>query len=156
MREVSGARVKEGKNKRETDMHRRTVVIGGLALATVASVGHAQFDALGLLGRTLGMSKEQMEGGLGSILTLAQEKLVKGDYDKVAAAIPGASKYLEQAKSLGAVTGPLKDLSGLNGALGKIGIDEQTAAKFLAAAPDLVSTLGGSEAGRLLGSVLGG
>src|SRR5688572_29832278 len=136
-------------------MHRRTVIIGGLALVAVVSAGHAQFDALGLLGRSLGMSKEQMEGGLGSVLTLAQEKLVKGDFDKVAAAIPGASKYLEQAKSLGAVTGPLTDLSGLKGALGKLGIDEQTASKFLAAAPDVVSTLGGSEAGKLLGSVLG-
>jgi hypothetical protein len=137
-------------------MHRRTVIVGGLAFFTVASVGHAQFDALGLLGRSLGLSKEQTEGGLGSILTLAQEKLVKGDFDKVAAAIPGASKYLEQAKSLGAVTGPLKDLAGLKGALGKLGIDEATASKFLSAMPDVVSKLGGGEAGELLGSVLGG
>ena len=69
--------------------------------------------------------------------------------------MPGASRYLEQAKTLGAVTGPLKDLAGLKGALGKLGIDEQTASRFLAAAPDLVSSLGGSEAGKLLGSVLG-
>jgi hypothetical protein len=136
-------------------MHRRTVIVSGLALAMDASIGHAQLDALSLLSRSLGMSKEQAEGGVGSILTLAQEKLVKGDFDKVAAAIPGASKYLEQAKSLGAVAGPLNDLAGLKGALGKLGIDEQTASQFLSAVPGVVSTLGGSEAGKLLSGVLG-
>jgi hypothetical protein len=136
-------------------MHRRTVIVGGLAFVTVASIGHAQFDALGLLGRSLGMSKEQMEGGLGSILTLAQEKLVKGDFGKVAAAIPGASKYLEQAKALGAVTGPLKDVAGLKGALGKLGIDQETASQFISAVPGVVSKLGGGEVGKLLGGVLG-
>ena len=136
-------------------MHRRTVIISGLALMTVASIGHAQFDALGLLSKSLGMSKDQTEGGLGSILTLAQEKLVKGDFDKVAAAIPGASKYLEQAKALGAVTGPLNDLAGLKGALGKLGIDEQTASQFLSAVPGVVSKLGGGDAGKLLSGVLG-
>lgn len=137
-------------------MQRRTVIVGALALVAVASAGHAQLDALGLLGRSLGMSRDQAEGGLGSILTLAQEKLVKGDFDKVAAAIPGASKYLEQAKSLGAVTGPLKDLAGLKGALGKLGIDEQTASTFLSAVPGVVSKLGGSDVGKLLEGVLGG
>lgn len=73
----------------------------------------------------------------------------------MAAAIPGASKYLEQAKSLGAVTGPLKDVAGLNGALGKLGIDERTASKFLSSVPYVVSKMGGGEAGKLLGSVLG-
>jgi hypothetical protein len=136
-------------------MHRRTVIVGGLALVAVASIGHAQFDPLALLSRSLGMSKDQTEGGLGSILTLAQEKLVKGDFDKVAAAIPGASKYLEQAKALGAVAGPLKDVAGLKGALGKLGIDEATASKFLSAVPDVVSKLGGNDVGKLLSGVLG-
>lgn len=136
-------------------MHRRTVIVGGLALVAAASIGHAQFDPLGLLSRSLGMSKEQAEGGLGSILTLAQEKLARGDFDKIAAAIPGATKYLEQAKSLGAVTGPLKDLAGLKGALGKLGIDEETASRFLSAVPEVVSRMGGSDVGTLLGGVLG-
>jgi hypothetical protein len=40
---------------------------------------------------SLGVTQDQAEGGVGSILTLAQEKLAKGDFDKVAALIPGAS-----------------------------------------------------------------
>jgi hypothetical protein len=107
-----------------------------------------------MLSKTLGMSKDQMEGGIGSVLTLAQEKLVKGDFDKIAAAIPGASKYLDQAKKLGAVTGPLNDVQGLNGALGKLGIDQATASKFLPAVTDLVSKTGGADVGKLLSGVL--
>ena len=91
---------------------------------------------------------------MGSILTLAQEKLAKGDFDKVAAAIPGASKYLDQAKSLGAVTGPLKNVAGLKDALGKLGIDEQTASAFLSAVPGAVSKMASPEVGKMLGSVL--
>jgi hypothetical protein len=108
-----------------------------------------------LLSKSLGMSTDQLEGGVGSILTLAQEKLVKGDFDKVAAAIPGASKYLDQAKKLGAVTGPLNDVAGLKGALGKLGIDQETVSKLLPAVTELVSKTGGADVGKLLGGVLG-
>ena len=140
-------------------MQRRTFIaaaVTALTISVVASpVARAQLDPIALLGQSLGMSKNQMEGGLGSILSLAQEKLARGDFDKVAAAIPGASKYLEQAKSLGAVTGPLKDVSGLTSALGRLGIDQQTVSQFLPAAQKLVGQLGGDEVGKLLGSVLG-
>jgi hypothetical protein len=137
-------------------MNRRTFAVSSLTLLAAASAGHAQFDPLALLARSLGMSNDQAAGGMGSILTLAQEKLARGDFDKLAAAIPGASQYLEQAKSLGAVAGPLKDLAGLKGALGKLGIDEQTASQFLSAVPGVVSKLGGSDVGKMLESVLGG
>jgi hypothetical protein len=52
------------------------------------------------------------------------------------------------------VTGPLKNLAGLNGALGKLGINEQTASKFLSAVPDVVSKTGGADVGKLLSGVL--
>ena len=140
-------------------MQRRTVISTGLislmAAVLVTPTAEGQFDAMSLLGRTLGLSSDQLEGGVGSILTLAQEKLVRGDYDKVAAAIPGASKYLDKAKQLGAVTGPLGDVAGLNSALGRLGIDQETAAKFVPAVKETASRLGGGEVGKLLSGVLG-
>ena len=139
-------------------MQRRSLITSGFALIALLAAGlpttsHA-LDAYDMLAKTLGMSKDQMEGGLGSVLTLAQEKLQKGDFDKVASAIPGASGYLEKAKSLGAVTGKLTNLAGLNGALGKLGIKPDTASKFLAQVPDVASKVGGEDVGKLLGSVL--
>jgi hypothetical protein len=140
-------------------MQRRTfnaagLVLVGLVAFAFTSTASAQIDPYEMLSKTLGMSKEQMEGGIGSVLTLAQEKLVKGDFDKIAAAIPGASKYLDQAKKLGAVTGPLNNLQGLNGALGKLGIDEATASKFIPAVTEVVSKAGGTDVGKLLSGAL--
>jgi hypothetical protein len=140
-------------------MQRRSFNTAGLVLVGLVAFGYtstssAQLDPYDMLSKSLGMSKDQLEGGLGSILTLAQEKLVKGDFDKIAAAIPGASKYLDQAKKLGAVTGPLNDLNGLTGALGKLGIDQNTASKFLPAVTEVVSKAGGADAGKLLSDVL--
>ena len=109
---------------------------------------------LGTLMSSLGVTQDQAEGGVGSILTLAKEKLVKGDFDKIAAVIPGADKYLQKARSLGAVAGPLVNAAGLNGALGKLGIDAATAAKFIPAVTNFVGKAGGSKLGALLASAL--
>jgi hypothetical protein len=109
---------------------------------------------MGKLTSSLGVTQDQAEGGVGSILTLAQEKLAKGDFDKIAALIPGASGYLEKAKSLGAVAGPLVNGAGLNGALGKLGIDAATAAKFTPTVTKFVSKAGGSKLGGLLTNAL--
>ena len=140
-------------------MQRRKLMTTGLALLALVAVGlpstsRAAFDAYEMVGKALGLSGDQVQGGLGSVLKLAQEKLQKGDFDKLAAAIPGASGYLEKAKSLGAVNGPLKDLGGLNAALGKLGISPDTASKFLSELPGLVSKTGSEDAGKLLSSVL--
>ena len=140
-------------------MQRRKLMTTGLALLALVAVGlpstsRAAFDAYEMVGKALGLSGDQVQGGLGSVLKLAQEKLQKGDFDKLAAAIPGASGYLEKAKSLGAVNGPLKDLGGLNAALGKLGICRDTASKFLSELPGLVSKTGSEDAGKLLSSVL--
>jgi hypothetical protein len=140
-------------------MQRRSLVACILVLNALLAVGlpsasHAAFDPYKTLGTTLGLSKDQMQGGVGSVLKLAQEKLQKGDFDKVAAAIPGASKYLDKAKSLGAFTGNLNNLAGLNGALGKLGIGPDMASKFLSQLPDVVSKTGGEDVGKLLSGVL--
>ena len=140
-------------------MQRRKLMTTGLALLALVAVGlpstsRAAFDAYEMVGKALGLSGDQVQGGLGSVLKLAQEKLQKGDFDKLAAAIPGASGYLEKAKSLGAFTGNLNNLAGLNGALGKLGISPDTASKFLSELPGVVSKTGGDDVGKLLSSVL--
>ena len=145
-------------------MRRRTLLIG-LALTSFVFTGNAAAQLpsslqslsnplLGKLTSSLGVTQNQAEGGVGSILTLAQEKLAKGDFDKIAALIPGASGYLEKAKSLGAVAGPLVNGAGLNGALGKLGIDAATAAKFIPTVTKFVSKAGGSKLGGLLTTAL--
>lgn len=109
----------------------------------------------GILESQLGVTADQAEGGIGSMLSLAREKLDADQFQRLAGAIPGAEGYLEAAKRLGAVTGPLQNLTQLNEALGRLGIPPETAARFIPAATELVGQFGGEEAGNLLASALG-
>ena len=56
-------------------MQRRSFIGTGFALIAVLAIGqpstsHAQFDPYAMLGKTLGLTSDQVQGGLGSVLTL--------------------------------------------------------------------------------------
>jgi hypothetical protein len=142
----------------------RRLLLGALA-ALPAVAGAQSLDGLkGLLSSTdpivgalksaLGVTDNQAEGGLGSILTLAREHLAKGDFDKIAAVVPGAQKYLDAAKKLGAVTGPVTNSAGLNSAYSRLGIAPETAAKFTPTVLDAVGKVGGESVRNLLAGAL--
>ena len=139
-------------------MQRRTVAIGltalPLALWGCASQKSMADPLVGGLTKSLGVTENQAMGGVGSVLTLAQEKLSSGQFNQVASAIPGASKYLDMAKSLGAVTGPIGNKAGLSSALGRLGISPDKAAKFVPAVTDFVGKTGGSGVSSMLSSAL--
>lgn len=153
-------------------MHRRILVpallLAALALSSCASTSTSDTAAaatkalsgdsssiLGLLTGSLGVTQKQAEGGLGSMLKLAQEKLAAGDFDQIAAVIPGAQKYLDTAKTLNAFAGNIGNLAGLQSAFGKLGISPTTAAKFVPTVTDFVTKVGGPEVGNLLKGALG-
>ena len=58
------------------------------------------------------------------------------------------------AKSLGAVTAPIGNWSGLTGALSRLGISPTTAAKFVPAVTDYVGKAGGADVANMLSSAL--
>jgi len=125
-----------------------------LKSTATSAMNSASGSLTGMLASKLGVTQNQAEGGVGSMLKLAQEKLSAGDFDQVAKAIPGAQKYLDKAKSLGAYTGALQNLGGLKGAFTKLGISPETADKFMPAVTNYVSKIGGSKTGALLKSAL--
>ena len=147
-------------------MNRRWIIGALAALAALPAVAGAQtLDSLksllsssdplvGAVKSTLGVTDNQAEGGLGSILALAQEKLAKGDFDKIAQVIPGSQKYLDAAKKLGAVTGPLTNSAGLNSAYSRLGIPPERAAQFTPTVLDAVGKVGGESARNLLAGAL--
>lgn len=108
-----------------------------------------------LLQGQLGLTEDQAVGGIGSLVSLAGEKLGADDFDRFVGMIPGADKYLESAKSLGAVTDPLKSLAGLNDSLAALGISPETIEKFVPMVTDYLGKLGGDDAKALLAQVLG-
>jgi len=107
----------------------------------------------GLLKSQLGVTENQAAGGIGSMLVLAQEKLIKGDFDKIAALVPGASGYMATAKSLGAVTGPIKDMKGLQSALGRLAMSPEMQAKFVPEVTNYLGKAGGPSVQKLLAGV---
>ena len=129
-------------------------VAGAQSLDSLKGLLSSSDPIVGALKGTLGVTENQAEGGLGSILTLAREHLAKGDFDKIAAVVPGAQKYLDAAKKLGAVTGPLMNSAGLNSAFSKLGIAPDKAAKFTPTVLDAVGTVGGESAKNMLANAL--
>ena len=117
-------------------------------------VGTLKDPLTNLLMSQLGITENQAKGGIGSYLTLAKEKLAKGDFDKIAALLPGASKYMDTAKKLGAVAGPLGNLAGLNGALGELGMKPEAVTAFAPTVTDYIGKAGGSSVASMLGGIL--
>jgi Protein of unknown function VcgC/VcgE (DUF2780) len=135
------------------------LILAGLPLIAWAQsmkdlTSSMQDPLMGMLTSQLGVTENQAKGGVGSLLTLAKEKLSAADFTKVANTVPGASKYMDLAKSLGAVTGPLKNVTGLNGALAKLGMSTDTIAKFVPAVTNFMGKAGGSTVSNLLATVL--
>ena len=87
---------------------RKPAFLAAIALASVTAYASGQgitskLSVTDLLTKSLGVTKDQAAGGVGSILSLAQGKLQASDYTKVASAVPGADGYVQKAKDLGAV-----------------------------------------------------
>jgi Protein of unknown function VcgC/VcgE (DUF2780) len=100
----------------------------------------------------LGVTENQARGGIGSMLALAQERLSKPEFEQVATLVPGAT-YLDTAKRLGAVTGPVTNMAGLHSALRRMGMSSETAARFVPAVKDYLSRAGGEPTQNLLADV---
>jgi hypothetical protein len=149
-------------------MNRRIALLTlvSIPLASISVSAYAQGSGLGsmvgalkdpltnMLMSKLGITENQAKGGIGSYLTLAKEKLAKGDFDKIAKLLPGASKYMDSAKQLGAVAGPLGNLAGLNGALGKLGMKPEAVTAFAPTVTDYIGKMGGEGVSSMLSGIL--
>ena len=107
-----------------------------------------------MLGQQFGITGDQAEGGIGSILSLAQERLNAGDFDTVVNSIPGASGYMDTAKQLGLLDVPLENVTGLTSALGKLGMPAGSITDFVPAAVSALGGIGGPQVSQLLQSVI--
>ncbi len=112
-------------------------------------------DLDSLLGKQLGLTSDQSKGGIGAILGLVKEKMSSADFDKIAAAVPGADKYVSKAKKLGLLDKPINNKEGLGAAFSKLGIPEDKASKMVPTVKDLVGKIGGDEVKSLMSGILG-
>ena len=127
--------------------------LGGL----LDQAGKMASDSLGgLLGSQLGISSDQAEGGLGGLFALAENQLSAGDFESLAAAVPGVSGYLDKARELGLLEEPITSVGDLTNALSGLGLDAETIQQFLPAAVEAIGSVGGDQAQALLSPLLGG
>jgi len=110
-------------------------------------------DLTTLLTKQLGVSESQANGGVGSMLQLAQEKLTAGEFDSITKVIPGSQKYLDSAKQL-LGGGKVGNASGLQSAFSKLGMSPDMVSKFEPVVTDYVGTLAGPQAKSLLAGAL--
>jgi hypothetical protein len=104
----------------------------------------------GLLTNQLGVTSNQATGGVGSILSLAKERLPSTDFTTLTKLIPGADSYMNTAKNLGAVTGPVGDRAGLTSAFSRLGMGSDMVPKFTQILSDFVGKAGGQPASNLV------
>ena len=111
-------------------------------------------DLDSIVAKQFGLKSDQSKGGIGAILGLAKEKLNANDYDKIAAAVPGADKYVSKAKKLGLLDKPLENKEGLEGAFTKVGIPKDKQGEFLTTVTQMIGNVGGDEVKKLMSSFL--
>ena len=90
----------------------------------------------------LGLDAEQTGAGLGSIMSLAQNKLPAADYDSLAKLLPNTSGYIKMAQDAGVLTDPITDVGRLNSAMQKLGIAPDVSSSLYSKLGDLVGASG--------------
>ena len=132
-----------------------------LIVMTVMLSSCAHMQSMGLtdplisaLTGQLNVTTDQAQGGAGSMLTLAKEKLSGMDFNALTKMIPGADTYMKTAKDLGAVTGPVGDKAGLTSSFSKLGMGSDMVGKFSGVLSDFLGKAGGEPAKNLLAGVL--
>ena len=142
-------------------MCRRRWLFAGLVLMAMLQGGCTEMQSVGpamggtetltkLLTNQLGVTSNQAMGGIGSILSLAKERLPAMDFTTLTALIPGADTFMQTAKGLGAVTGPVGDRAGLTSAFSRLGMGTDMVPKFSQILSDFVGKAGGQPASNLV------
>lgn len=132
-----------------------------LILTAFLHSGCAQMQSMGaadtltkLLTNQLGVTSNQAMGGVGSILSLAKERLPGMDFTALSTLIPGSESLMKTARELGAVTGPVGDRAGLTSAFSRLGMGSEMVPKFTQIMSDFVGKAGGEPARNLLATAV--
>lgn len=126
-----------------------TLALGGCGSTDTLSSAAGMFAGDSLVsGLTsgLGIDATQAAGGLGSIMSLAENKLPAADYSSLTKLLPSADKYLQVAQDAGLLTDPITDANKLYAAMGELGINADTASKLYSQVGDYLGSAGGQSA----------
>jgi hypothetical protein len=103
---------------------------------------------------TLGMSPTQATGSLGSLVSLASNRLSPADFSKFSGYLPNSEKYLKAAEAAGLLKSPVKDVAGLNSNFAALGVEPNVARGFLGEMSQYFTSKGGESARGLFASAI--
>jgi Protein of unknown function VcgC/VcgE (DUF2780) len=128
----------------------------------------ADMSLVDLLTSRLGVSKNQAEGGAGSIFQLAKQNLSAGDFSTIAKSVPGIDPMISAAPKIekssgtlgnissmmGSKSNKLSGIAGLTSSFEKLGLTGDMVGKFTPIILDYVKNKGGDHAMNLLKGAL--
>lgn len=138
------------------------LLVIALAVTGCASTGSTMDAAKGMsasdslvssLGN-LGMSPSQASGSLGSLVSLASNRLSPADFAKFSGYLPNSDKYLKAAEAAGLLKSPVKDVAGLNANFAALGVEPNVARGFLGEMSKYFTAKGGDSARSLFTSAI--
>ena len=119
-----------------------------------------------LLSSQLGVTKDQAEGGAGSIFQLAKQNLTDEDFSSIAKAVPGIDQMIGAAPKVEVSSGTpggissmmgsnkLAGMAGLTSSFETLGLNGDMVSKFTPIILDYVKNKGGEHAMNLLKAAL--
>jgi hypothetical protein len=138
------------------------LLVIAVAVSGCASTGSSMDAAKGMfasdslvssLGK-LGMNPSQATGSLGSLVSLASNRLSPADFAKFSGYLPNADQYLKAAEAAGLLKAPVKDVAGLNANFATMGVEPNVARGFLGEMSRYFSAKGGDSARSLFTTVI--
>lgn len=147
------------KTPRNAAMNRRltmsALVLLSLLLTACSTTSTMTDDSkLGTLASSLGITAQQAQGGLGSMLVIARQRLANEDYLKIIKYIPEADEYVGVARGLSVFEQASSTATALNAAFTKLGINPEQQTQFIAAVTDYLTKAGGRDVGNLMAGAL--
>jgi hypothetical protein len=117
-------------------------------------------ELISALTSQLGITSKQASGGAGLLMKLARERLSPGEFQQVAAAVPGLDGLLKAAPAAGgggvmgmfgkAVGGNAGELAQMAGGFSKLGLNASMIQKFIPVIMGYVQQQGGASVAGIL------
>lgn len=134
----------------------RRQFLQGTVLVAVAVSGCATMDSTSALTdsvtKQLGVTSQQAQAGVGSMLNYAKGKLSPEQWNSVSKSMPGVDSYLRSASDA-VGTSNITSASDLNSAFSKLGMSPDMVKKFQPIVLDYAGKYGGSTTRSLLAGV---
>jgi hypothetical protein len=130
----------------------RRLLLTALALMPLMLSGYATASTkdktidnslLGELSTSLGITSEQGQGALGSMLSLAQNRLDIAQFQQIAKYIPRYAEYIQAARDMGLFAESINIPAQLDTAFSKIGMTPEQVGKFVPAITGYLEKFGG-------------